>query len=99
MFLHGGLLLVFSIAYGFLGFVHQTLSPSITNVQNAIDKSLAERDSNIVKFCSHLDKDINELGKEVKEVKQESQVDDLLFLMVTVSLSVMSVFISSTRTA
>ena len=52
----------------------QTLNPSITNVRNAIDKSLAERDSNIDKFCTHLDKDITELGKEVKEVKQEAQV-------------------------
>ncbi|XP_012945207.1 dynein heavy chain 6, axonemal, partial [Aplysia californica] len=53
--------------------IYQTLSPSITNVRNAIDKSLTERDSNIDKFCSHLDKDIAELGKEVKEVKQEAQ--------------------------
>lgn len=52
----------------------QTLGPSITNVRNAIDKALAERDANIDKFCTHLDKDIAELGKEVKEVKQEAQV-------------------------
>lgn len=43
-------------------------------MRNAIDKSLTERDSNIDKFCNHLDKDIAELGKEVKEVKQEAQV-------------------------
>ncbi|XP_060586003.1 dynein axonemal heavy chain 6-like [Ruditapes philippinarum] len=53
--------------------VYQTLGPSITNVRNAIDKSLAERDANIDKFCTHLDKDIAELSKEVKEVKQEAQ--------------------------
>ncbi|KAK7497834.1 hypothetical protein BaRGS_00010968 [Batillaria attramentaria] len=53
--------------------VYQTLNPSITNVRNAIDKALAERDANIDKFCTHLDKDIAELGKEVKEVKQEAQ--------------------------
>ena len=54
--------------------VSQTLSPSINNVLNAIDKALAERDANIDKFCTHLDKDIAELNKEVKECKQESQV-------------------------
>ena len=41
---------------------------------NAIDKSLAERDANVDKFCTHLDKDIAELSKELKEVKTESQV-------------------------
>ncbi len=40
---------------------------------NAIDKSLAERDQNLDKFCTHLDKDIQVLNKEVKEVKRESQ--------------------------
>ena len=54
--------------------VYQTLNPSIHNVLNCIDKSLAERDSNVDKFCTHVDKDIAELHKEVKEVKQESQV-------------------------
>lgn len=52
----------------------QTLGPSIVNVRNAIDKALTERDANIDKFCNHLDKDIAELAKEVKEVKQEAQV-------------------------
>ena len=45
-----------------------------SNVRNAIDKALAERDANIDKFCTHLDKDIAELSKDVKEVKQEAQV-------------------------
>jgi dynein heavy chain len=54
--------------------VYQTLSPSIINVKNAVDKSLTERDANIDKFCNSLDKDIAELAKEVKEIKQESQV-------------------------
>ncbi|BFZ25685.1 hypothetical protein BsWGS_28724 [Bradybaena similaris] len=53
--------------------VYQTLHPSIITVRNAIDKALTERDSNIDKFCNHLDKDIAELVKEVKEVKQEAQ--------------------------
>ena len=60
----------------------QTLSPSITNVRNAIDKSLTERDSNIDKFCTHLDKDIAELGKEVKEIKQEAQVGIFIYLTI-----------------
>ena len=53
--------------------VYQTLGASINAVLNCIDKALADRDANVDKFCSHLDKDIAELGKEVKEVKQESQ--------------------------
>ncbi|ESO94694.1 hypothetical protein LOTGIDRAFT_144909 [Lottia gigantea] len=53
--------------------VYQTLGPSITNVRNAIDKALTERDANIDKFCNHLDKDIAELAKDVKEVKREAQ--------------------------
>ena len=43
-------------------------------VRNAIDKALAERDTNLDKFCSSLDKDIAKLNKEVKKVKQEAQV-------------------------
>lgn len=39
-----------------------------------IDKSLAERDADIDKMCTHIDKDIVALGKEVKEVKQKAQV-------------------------
>ena len=53
--------------------VYQTLNPSITNVRNAIDKSLTERDANIDKFCTHLDKDIAELDKVVKEIRVEAQ--------------------------
>ena len=54
--------------------VYQTLNPSVSGVRNAIDKSVGERDSNIDKFCNHLDKDILELTKDVRSVKQESQV-------------------------
>ena len=49
--------------------VYQSLGPSITRVRNAIDKSLAERDGNVDKFCVRLDKDIAELSREVKEVR------------------------------
>ena len=52
----------------------QTLRPTVTAVRNVIDKSLAERDANIDKMCTHIDKDIVSLGKEVKEVKQKAQV-------------------------
>jgi len=52
----------------------QTLRPTVTAVRNVIDKSLAERDANIDKMCTHIDKDIVTLGKEVKEVKQKAQV-------------------------
>lgn len=52
----------------------QTLRLTVTAVRNVIDKSLAERDANIEKMCTHIDKDIVSLGKEVKEVKQKSQV-------------------------
>lgn len=58
----------------------QTLGPSITNVRNAIDKCLTERDANIDKFCTHLDKDIGELTKDVKEIKQEAQVTNTVNL-------------------
>lgn len=54
--------------------VYQTLTPSVTAIRNAIDKSVGERDGNIDKFCNHMDKDISQLNKEVKSVKQESQV-------------------------
>ncbi|XP_038058163.1 dynein heavy chain 6, axonemal-like isoform X3 [Patiria miniata] len=53
--------------------VYQTLAPSVTAVRNAIDKAVGERDANVDKFCNHLDKDIAELNKDVKSIKQESQ--------------------------
>ena len=54
--------------------VYQTLFPQIGEVRNSIDKALGERDTNINKFCTHLDKDIAELNKEVKEIKLAAQV-------------------------
>ena len=45
--------------------VYQTLTPSVNNMLQAIDKSLADREANVEKFCAHLDKDIATLGKEV----------------------------------
>jgi len=52
----------------------QTLAPSINGVMNVIDKASAERDSNIKKFCQSLDKDIAELGRELKEIKSQANV-------------------------
>ena len=53
--------------------IYQTLSGSINTVLNCIDRALADRDADVDRFCTHLDKDIAELGKELKEVKAESQ--------------------------
>ena len=58
--------------------VFQTLGASISSVLNCIDKSMAERDQNVDRFCAHLDKDIGELSREVKEVKTESQNPSIL---------------------
>ncbi|KAE8631104.1 hypothetical protein XENTR_v10001083 [Xenopus tropicalis] len=60
--------------------VYATLQPSITAVRNAIDKSVGERDGSIEKFCHSLDKDIAELNKEVKEVRQKAQDPQILDL-------------------
>ncbi len=51
-----------------------TMSNSISTLKNAIDKAVGERDANLDKFCKEIEKDITELNKIVKEVKQESQV-------------------------
>ncbi|XP_075260085.1 dynein axonemal heavy chain 6-like isoform X4 [Convolutriloba macropyga] len=50
-----------------------TLNASITTLKNAIDKAVGERDANLDLFCKEIEKDIVELNKVVKEVKQESQ--------------------------
>uniref|UniRef100_A0A1I8GGQ9 DHC_N2 domain-containing protein n=1 Tax=Macrostomum lignano TaxID=282301 RepID=A0A1I8GGQ9_9PLAT len=53
--------------------VFQTLFPSIDKAKNAIDKALAEREANVDKFVSCMERDIAEINKEVREVKQEAQ--------------------------
>nr|XP_015200901.1 PREDICTED: dynein heavy chain 6, axonemal [Lepisosteus oculatus] len=58
--------------------VFATLKPSITAVQNVIDKAAGERDANVDKFCQHLDKDILELNKEVKKLKEQAQNPQIL---------------------
>ena len=54
--------------------VYATLKPSVTGIRNAIDKALGEKDANVDKFCVHLQRDITDLNKEVKRVKQQAQV-------------------------
>ncbi|XP_069092738.1 dynein axonemal heavy chain 6 isoform X2 [Pleurodeles waltl] len=58
--------------------LYATLQPSITGVRNAIDKSFGERDASLDKFTHSLDKDIAELNREVKEVKQKAQDPQIL---------------------
>ncbi|MGH0158034.1 UNVERIFIED_CONTAM: hypothetical protein FKN15_035545 [Acipenser sinensis] len=57
--------------------VYATLKPSIVAVRNVIDKAVGDRESNITRFCQHLDKDILELNKDVKELKQQAQIEVL----------------------
>ena len=52
----------------------QTLEPSINGLLNVIDKVSAERDSNIKRLSQCLDKDIAELGRELKEIKSQANV-------------------------
>ncbi|KAK6493365.1 dynein heavy chain 6 [Huso huso] len=58
--------------------VYATLKPSIVAVRNVIDKAVGDRESNITRFCQHLDKDILELNKDVKELKQQAQDPQIL---------------------
>jgi len=50
------------------------LEPSINGLLNVIDKVSAERDSNIKKLIQCLDKDIADLGRELKEIKSQANV-------------------------
>lgn len=43
-------------------------------LRSAVDKAVSNRETYVNKFCFNLDKDITELGKEVKEIKTEGQV-------------------------
>ena len=52
---------------------YRTLVPSVSSVRNSVDKAVGEWDASVDKFCSHLDKDIAMLNKEVKAVKEEGQ--------------------------
>ena len=52
----------------------QTLRPAVSSLRSSVDKAVSQREQNIQKFCMHLDKDIEELGREVKEIKNQAQV-------------------------
>ena len=46
----------------------------MSRLRTAVDKVASNREQCIHKFCTHLDKDIAELDKEAKEIKNEAQV-------------------------
>ena len=52
----------------------QTLRPAVSSLRSSVDKAVSQREQNIQKFCAHLDKDIEELGREVKDIKNQAQV-------------------------
>ena len=52
---------------------YSSLTTTLNGCRNAMDKSLADRDSNITKFVNLLDKDIEILTQEVRQIKQDSQ--------------------------
>ena len=56
----------------------QTLGPAAVQCRNAIDKSVSERDTNVTKLATLIDKDIEELEKEVKSIKQDVQDGSIL---------------------
>ncbi|XP_056136504.1 dynein axonemal heavy chain 6 [Lampris incognitus] len=55
-----------------------TLRSSVTSVQNVIEKAVNERDSNINKFCTSLQSDIEKLNSEVSEVMQKAKDSQIL---------------------
>ena len=46
----------------------------MSRLRTSIDKAVSNREQYVDKFCNYLDRDITELGKEVKEIKELSQV-------------------------
>ncbi|VDO70860.1 unnamed protein product [Schistosoma margrebowiei] len=50
--------------------IYQSLIPSIDRAKNAMDRALGDRDICVDKFFVSLEKDINELIHDIKEVKQ-----------------------------
>ena len=55
-----------------------SLTTTLNGCRNAMDKALTERDSNVTKFVTLLDKDIELLTQEVRQIKQDSQNPILL---------------------
>jgi len=56
--------------------VYATLPPCVTAIKNTIDKAVGERDSNVDKFCQHLQQDINQLNNNVLAVKEQAEVKE-----------------------
>jgi len=52
---------------------YSSLATTLNGCRNAMDKALTERDSYVTKFVTLLDKDIELLSAEVKQIKQDSQ--------------------------
>jgi len=53
----------------------QTLNPNLLNLRNVVDKAVSNRDVYVEKFRQLLDKDIDELVKDVKAIKRDCQVN------------------------
>ncbi|CAF5146548.1 unnamed protein product, partial [Rotaria magnacalcarata] len=52
---------------------YSSLTTTLNGCRNAMDKSLTERDAYVTKFVTLLDKDIEILTQEVRQIKQDSQ--------------------------
>ncbi len=55
-------------------YLSQSLRPEVMRLRTVVDKAVSNRETYVNKFCSNLDKDIQELGKEAKEIKNLAQV-------------------------
>lgn len=56
-----------------------TLKPAVQGLRNSVDKVVSSREQYIDKFCRHLDNDITDLEKEVKDIKNDAQVSGHMF--------------------
>ena len=54
--------------------VMQSLRPEVMRLRTAVDKATSSREQYVDKFCHHLGKDITELGRDVKEIKNQGLV-------------------------
>ena len=52
----------------------QSLRPEVLRLRTAVDKATSNREQYVDKFCRNVDKDIFELGKEVKGIKNQGLV-------------------------
>ena len=56
----------------------QTLRPAVLECRTSIDKAVSERDANVDKLAGLIDKDIDLMEKELRDVKQEIQDPQML---------------------